>query len=524
MAKATVYNVNMEDAKHPIMKTQDEMLKNTKMEKGNRIDDEGSTTLDQDILDPPYENKLLILLCEQSSILQQCIDAYKTNIAGFGLEAQSRVDTTVLKEAEKNAVEKEVQELSGYLNYINLETPIEEVIEAVEDDLEKTGNGYFEILRSDDGEISTFEHLPSDNMRICKKDKESQTIDREVEINGVVKKKSSQKTFRRYVQVVGLKKVYFKEYGHPLDLDMKTGEYSDHVDYNDRASEVLHIKIGNDTYGKPRWIGNVISALGARKAEELNFYYFQNGRHLPAAITVSNGMLDQQSKDNLEGYMKNAQGVENAHKFLLLEAMGDTTESNTGEEKVTPAKVDVKDLAQVIQQDALFLEYDKETRKKIRSSFRLPPIYTGEAEEYNRATSDTAREITEEQVFQPERKKIARRLNSVLLPELGIYKAKLAFKNADFRDPKELAKLIQPFIDGGAASPNDLRPLLGEILGVELDEWDEFYDRPVVLGRRGDTEVIDEIRSGEIQKSDDKVAHILKDVRDVLLELKNEQD
>src|SRR5699024_2248376 len=148
------------------------------------------------------------------------------------------------------------------------------------------------------------------------------------------------------------------------------------------------------------------------------------------------------------------------------------------------AKVDVKDLAQVIQQDALFLEYDKETRKKIRSSFRLPPIYTGEAEEYNRATSDTAREITEEQVFQPERKKIARRLNSVLLPELGIYKAKLTFKNADFRDPKELAKLIQPFIDGGAASPNDLRPLLGEILGVELDEWDEFYDRPVVLGRR----------------------------------------
>ena len=97
-------------------------------------------------------------------------------------------------------------------------------------------------------------------------------------------------------------------------------------------------------------IGNVINVVGARKAEELNYLYFKNGRHMPAAITISNGILDEESRNSLEEYMSNAQGVENGHKFLLLEAVGETLESNTGEEKATPAKIDIKDLAQIIQQ------------------------------------------------------------------------------------------------------------------------------------------------------------------------------
>lgn len=519
--KASVYTMK-EDNLHPVMKAQNDQLNKKTVSKSESGESKTmSEFLIGDVIEPPYDFSALKLLCEQSSILQQCIDAYKINITGFGLESVTKEDLSSLNDEKKNAVEKERSKLKDYLNFINLETPIEEVIELVIDDLEKTGNAYIEILRSDDGEISTFEYLPSENMRLCKKDEKSSEVTREIEIDGKIKKKTTRRKFRRFVQVVNLDKVYFKEYGHPDDLHYKTGEYGDLSDHRDKASEVLHFKIGNGTYGKPRWIGNVVSVVGARKAEELNYLYFKNGRHLPAAITVSNGMLDEDSKAALENYMNGAQGVENAHKFLLLEAMGDSTENAHGEEEKTNAKIEIKDLAQIIQKDALFMDYDNDTRKKIRSSFRLPPLYTGESQEYNRATSDTARQITEEQVFQPERIKIARRLNAVLLPELEIKSAKLAFKDADFRDPVEIAKVLAPFINAGAVGPNDLRDLLGEVLGTKLNQWEEEYNRPLAISRMGDPFLANYINGDGtliegVQKSDNEIVHILKDLRDHL--------
>lgn len=518
--KASVYS-RKEGGLHPVLKAQNEELSQTNVKKSVNGESKAITeTALAEVINPPFDFSMLQLLSEQSSILQQCIDAYKVNIAGFGLESQSKIDLSQLEEQKKKEIEKERSELGEYLNYINLETPIEEVLELVIDDLEKTGNAFIEILRSDDGELSTFEHLPAENMRLCKKDKEAVEISREIEIGGKTKKKTTMRKFRRFVQIVGTDRVYFKEYGHPDDLNYETGEYATDIAHDKRASEVMHFKIGNGTYGKPRWIGNAISVVGARKAEELNYLYFKNGRHLPAAITVSNGMLDDESRAALEEYMNDSQGVENAHKFLLLEAVGDSTENAHGEEEKTNAKIDIKDLAQIIQQDALFMDYDDDTRKKIRSSFRLPPLYTGESQEYNRATSDTARQITEEQVFQPERIKIARRLNAVLLPELKIKNAKIAFKDADFRDPMEIAKVITPFIQAGSVGPNDLRGLLGEILGTKLDQWEDEYNRPV-MSNRNDPFLYNysngiESPTGMIQKSDNEVVHILKDLRDYL--------
>ncbi|MFP3325999.1 phage portal protein, partial [Planococcus sp. SIMBA_160] len=37
------------------------------------------------LIEPPYNIKELKQIAEYSTILQQCIDAYKTNILGFGL-------------------------------------------------------------------------------------------------------------------------------------------------------------------------------------------------------------------------------------------------------------------------------------------------------------------------------------------------------------------------------------------------------------------------------------------------------
>lgn len=141
---------------------------------------------------------------------------------------------------------------------------------------------------------------------------------------------------------------------------MRTGEYVSTLAEKHQANEVIHLKIGSGVYGVPRWVGNIVNLYGARKAEELNFMYFKQGRHVPAAITVENGMLSEASYRELQEYMNDLEGVENAHKFLLIEAEGIAKEKDLhGGEDITPVSVEIKSLAEILQNDALFLEYDE---------------------------------------------------------------------------------------------------------------------------------------------------------------------
>ncbi|WP_203363073.1 phage portal protein [Bacillus sp. REN10] len=475
-----------------------------------------------DVIQPPYNLKELKTIGEYSTIIQQCIDAYKTNIVGFGFQPEYIFDMNAetLSEEEKRAAEKEWIRLEEFVQYLNLDESAEIIIGYALEDREKTGNGFLEVLRDGTGAPVGIEYMDCQQMRVC-----SRTVPEKIKYtiteNGVPKTLPRWKKFRKYVQMVNGKKVYFKEYGDPRVMNSATGKFDDNTPENLMATEVIHFKIGSGTYGVPRWIGNLVNMYGARKAEELNYMYFKQGRHVPAAITVENGMLSEKSYQELQQYMNDIQGVENAHKFLLLEAEGLPQENLTdGEEKITPVKVQIKSLAEVLQQDALFLEYDEKSRNKIRSSFRLPPLYTGEAHEYNRATADTARKITEEQVFQPERKILSRKLNTLFLSEIQLSKVKLTLKGPDFRDPIEIAKVLTPFITAGAAAPNDLRDLLGRVLGKTLEEWPEEYNRPMqmLLKEKQDAFPIMMQKSKEQQND---LIMLLKDMRDALEELKS---
>jgi len=81
--------------------------------------------------------------------------------------------------------------------------------------------------------------------------------------------------------------------------------------------------------------------------------------------------------------------------------------------------VEIKDLAGILQKDELFQEYQENARKKVQSAFLLPDLYVGYTSDFNRATSQTAMEVTEKQVFQPERERLAWVLNNKLLNGYG---------------------------------------------------------------------------------------------------------
>ncbi|MGG1340118.1 phage portal protein [Bacillus toyonensis] len=434
------------------------------------------------ILQPPYNLKELKEIAEYSSILQQCIDAYTTNISCFGLAPQYAIDYRAAKPDIQKKADVEWERLRFFLKYLSFDEIPETLVKWALEDREKTGNGYLEVLRDGKGEPCSIDYMDCEDVRVT-------TFTEPVEVNYAVMVENKPvvanvpKMFRRFVQIRGTEKVYFKEYGDPRYMNSKTGNFTEAHNEVDEANEVIHFKIGPGAYGKPRYLGHILSLYGARKAEELNYYYFKQGRHVPAAIVVENGQLTKQSFDQVQEYMKDIQGVGNAHKFLLLEAEGLDQTKMQGEDDVTPVKVQIKSLAEMLQQDALFLEYDIKTRDKLRSAFRLPPLYTGESQDYNKATAETAKQVTEEQVFMPQRNVVAGKLTTAFCQSLELHYVSIGLKGPRASDPTEKAKAIAPIIAGGGVVPNDLRDLAGEILGKELEPllYEGADDKPFQL-------------------------------------------
>jgi len=227
----------------------------------------------------------------------------------------------------------------------------------------------------------------------------------------------------------------------------------------------------------PRWIGNILGVTGSRKSEELNFSYFTKGKHTPMAILVNNGLLTQSSVDNITKYAKSVEGIENAYGWLILEATGLDEDDDIELEDSKAAKTSIKlqSLTDTLQQDALFQDYDEKSRTKIRAAFRLPPIYTGESKDYTRATADTARGIAEEQVFNPERIKLANRLNRLINSTLDITHAALKFRGPNLTNKIELAGAIDIYRKAGALTPNMLVQLVSELLGQDFEPFDQTW-------------------------------------------------
>lgn len=484
-------------------------------------------TYDGEIIPPPYNLTELKLIGEYSTILQQCVEAYRVNILGFGLVPAYRFDYNAKDTLDnrKKAADTEWTRLEEFYRYLNYDEEAETILGYALEDREKMGNGYVEMIR--DGLIrpAGMEYADAQYIRVCQRTKEVE-VEYTITDNGQPRKIKRSRTFRKFVQMINGKKVYFKEYGDPRAMNYTNGKFEENTPDELQANELIHFKIGSGTYGIPRWVGHIVHQYGARKAEELNYLYFKQGRHTPAAITISNGMLTEESYTELQEYMNDIQGVENAHKFLVLEAQGITQEGiKPGDESTTPVKVEIKSLAEILQQDALFLEYDEKSRDKLRSAFRLPPIYTGESKDYNKATADTARKITEEQVFEPERQAITGKLNTLFLPGLEIYHVEASLKGPNFSDPIETAKALAPIISAGGAAPNDLRDLLGEMLGKDLEALPDEYNVPfqIVLNTMQQGQQANPLLSLVKSKADPNtdLLNIMKDMRDMLEELQS---
>lgn len=485
-----------------------------------------------DVLNPPYEPKDLLRIVEESSYLKQYIKAMATNIAMFGHAIKYKDDFDYDREEDmeiKKEADMEWDKLTRLYKYINPTEPFKKVIEKMVIDRESIGWGAIEIMRDGKGEVSHIEYFRAANIRICKlNNDESNPVEFKVlekDNNGDFITQTYYKKFKKFVQIVGGNKRYFKEFGDTRQLNYETGKYEDRSNEdNKQATEIAFFPIHDPStdYGVPRWTGSLADVIGNRSSEILNFTYFESGTILPAAIIVDGGQLTEESIEAL----KDGKGIGNAFKILLLETAPFEDEEFAGmDDKKNRVSTKIEKLADTMNKDAMFQEYQKNSKEKVRDNFRLPPIFTGQSTDYTRSTADTSRIIAEEQIFVPERADITSIFNTIINNELGTKYVEMYLQGPMFSDIADKSKALIPYIQGGAVTPNMLIEPLEELLGTNIEPLpDEIGNIPIeilklqmAIKQRDLSESKIELeKSDTIDKSIDVLYEMMRDIKKYL--------
>ena len=474
------------------------------------------------IIEPPIPIFNLQFLKQISSILPSCVNAMKVSIDMTGHHFIPRIPQEATpKDLTKDIANEEVS-LINFFNTCVYSSEFSSFIDLrvkTREDLEITGNAYWEVIResksgrkSDDLQpIKYFKHVLPQYMRLTKKDDEFVDVKtkyvecvstvgddgeyEEIQLDplvytnprrmkvlhryksGSIKKKLQ---FRKFVQVVNDRMIWFKEFGDPRIMDKKSGEYvkAGSIPESDEATEIYHFKIydGSTPYGVPRTVGVMLGITGERTAEEISWSSLKNNNVPAIAITVSGGVITQGTLDRMQEFIdQQISGNFNYSSFIIMEMEPDEDDSGSK----SKGKIEIHPLSQYQHTDSLWKEYKDQQRENIREAFRLAPIYFGRVGEVGKAAHES-KKITDEQVFSPERKVFDEFVNVMILPYItnkGIIYWTFESNTPDLTDNESLIKTLAVSERTGALTPaiarlgleKVLNRQLGPVTGVEPD-------------------------------------------------------
>jgi PBSX family phage portal protein len=482
------------------------------------------------VLEPPYDPLALCLLFEHSNSLRQNVDSYATNIDGFGHRFEPAIDfdaedvdqrvaeivylerlaqreqgkilgdvplepTAAETEARKQALRRQARaekaKLDGFFEFCCFDHSFVDLRRRTRQDLEVTGNAFWEVLRNNRGEIARLVYVPAYSVRLLPLDREATEVTERARLSPVtLDTMTTRRRLRRAVQVIGSERVYFRMLGDPRITSKTSGRtYPDVAALlreepgSGPATELLHFAIHSprSPYGVPRWIGAMLAVLGSRAMEEVNYLYFNNKSVPPLALIVSNGRLNDTAVPRIERFVEeNLKGVQNFHKLLIIEAEA------TGGPGDPHAKIELVPLTGAQQQDALFASYDERNGDKVGAAFRLPKLLRGESKDFNRSTAESALRLAEDQVFQPERDEFDFLVNRKLLAEMGIRFWRFKTQTIATRDPERMTDMVEKLVRVGVLTPEEGRMLAGDIFNREFRKiHDDWTKRPITLTLAG---------------------------------------
>lgn len=442
---------------------------------------------------PPYDPLTLSRLVEQSSELVQCVQAYRDNIEGFGyrLVPRVRLDDPEVSDEVKAAVREERAALTNFLVAIGGTRSLTSIRKDTREEVEVGGNGYWEIVRNKAGRQVLWNPVPAWSVRLTPQDPDwTPSTVRYVVVdaagNYTIEDRIVYRRFRRYVQgeiltvaadgstTRGRSLRWFKEYGDPRVIDCRTGDpvpADQAQNYKDtgkpfpeefRASEILHWRVYSprSAYGIPRWVGNLVSVLGVRRAEEVNLSTLTNNNIPSMVISVSNGRLTDGTIKRIKQFVDTQiRGSSNYSQFLLLE--GESPFDQMGDES-GQIRIDIKPLTREQHTDALFVKYMEGGKDSIRRSFRLPELFVGVASALNRATATEARKLADEQVFAPARADSDYQINALLV-DAGFVYHEFRSQSPNVTDNPSLIAMMAAAERTGGLTPRIARKIVEEV-------------------------------------------------------------
>lgn len=488
-------------------------------------------------VEPPYPPDQLIAEFENSNALRQNVDAYAQNIEGFGwsfepvfdLDAEdidlqiadaiylderakasrelvpfddafepTPVQVEEMKQRIRVRMRRERAMLDLFFSFCCSDRSFTQLRKDSRVDQETLGHAWWEVRRDQSGTIAAFSYVPSFTIRGVRP--ESDVIERQMPIKlSPLRWGPRTEVHRaiRWVQVMpGTGDVtFFKEFGDTRLISSTSGEVFEteeemlEKDPEARpATELVQFRIHSSRsglYGVPRWIGNLKSVLGSRKAETVNLLYFTNKGVPPLVLLVSGGSVTQETVNRLEDFVKNElHGDEaNFHKILIIEA-------EPASEPMDPLnsgkiRIELVPLTKAINSDALFMKYIAAGRDMIGESMRNPKIVRGATDQINRATAQAALEFAEAQVYMPERQAFDWWINRFVLPELGCL-FWLFRSNSPVSTDLDAAKAVVDLTKAGVLTPAEARRLTARVFNVDLRRINaEWVNQPLQLTLAG---------------------------------------
>ena len=416
------------------------------------------------LLQPPYFPRVLDRLSQENNALSPCIEAMVTNIDGTGYIFEKDTDNRL----EQDPTDPQVQALNDFFNEPWPGENFMSIRKKVRRDIERTGNGYIEVIRTPNDEIVYMRHVDAKMMRIVKLDEPTIT-QKTVQRKGVAVKIKTSVRERRYCQLLnGIALVYFKEFGASRDLNKRNGAWApqgQRLPANLRSSEILHLTALPDAhtpYGVPRWVSQMPSVLGSRKGEEFNLDFFDNGGVPPLLILLQGGTLAAETRRALEQGLQ--AGAKRANRVQILEAepLGGAIDSPS------TAKITIERFGHDRQVDSMFEKYDDKCEERVRRAFRLPPIFVGAAKDYSFASAYASYTVAEAQVFQPERDEFDELFTLHVLPLMGFAGYRLRSLPMRINDTSKQMQAIELAGKTDHVDPKDLVVEINETMGLNM--------------------------------------------------------
>ncbi len=389
------------------------------------------------LVEPPFNLHALEHLAQLNNSLLSCVAAYEVNIDGTGWVIERDTPADVKKSPKKD------EAVDGTTEFFKEVWPGQSftiVRRMLRRDAEITGNAYMEIIRNAVGDIVYVRRLDPKSIRLVHLD-DPVPVTKRVRRFGKWVDITMHMRERRFAQASANKipfsttqadadtgakgshpsnnVVYFKEFAASRDVNKWTGEWSEvgkTFPADQRGTELIHLTINEDVhtaYGVPRWINQTPSVIGSRKAEELNLDFFNSGGIPPIMIVIEGGELTTNVREQLQQYFWNPHASK--HNGAIIEAH----QTGGALDGTNNVRVKVERFGAEKQQDSMFEKYDEKSEQRIRSSFRLPPIFVGRTDDYSFATAFASYVVGEVQVFQPERSEFDDIINGTIIREFN---------------------------------------------------------------------------------------------------------